>query len=138
MNDLCGTKDAPLHLSYSFHQALYGIHTITQRSEQAGQALFAFPAMGKPREVKIKKPEELAKLMRKQSEYSVSVVEQLHRTPIRISLLSLVLSSEPHRKALLMLLNEAYLLMMSPFRKSDWADQATMSLTEGRGHYTYP
>jgi len=78
--------------------------------------------MGETREVKIKKPEELAKLMRKQSEYSVSVVKQLYRTPIRISLMSLVLSSEPHRKASLMLLNEAYLLTMSPFCKSDWAD----------------
>lgn len=62
---------------------------------------------------------ELAEFLRlmKQSEYSV--VEQLHRTPIRISLLSLVLSSEPHRKALLKVLNEAYLLMMSPLRNSE-------------------
>ena len=40
---------------------------------------------------------EFLKLM-KHSEYSV--VEQLKKTPARISLLSLILSSEPHRKAL--------------------------------------
>ena len=42
----------------------------------------------------------------KHSEYSV--VEQLKKTPARISLLSLILSSEPHRKALQKVLNEAY------------------------------
>ena len=48
---------------------------------------------------------EFLKLM-KHSEYSV--VEQLKKTPARISLLSLILSSEPHRKALQKVLNEAY------------------------------
>ena len=42
----------------------------------------------------------------KQSEYDV--VEQLKRTSVRISLVSLILSSEPHRKALQKVLNEAY------------------------------
>lgn len=42
----------------------------------------------------------------KQSEYDV--VEQLKKTPARISLLSLVLTSELHRKALLKILDEAY------------------------------
>ncbi|XP_073261997.1 uncharacterized protein [Populus alba] len=48
---------------------------------------------------------EFLKLM-KHSEYSI--VEQLKKTPSRISLFSLILSSEPHRKALQKVLNEAY------------------------------
>ena len=42
----------------------------------------------------------------KQSEYSV--VERLHRTPVQISLLSLVLRSEPHRRTQAKVLNEAH------------------------------
>ncbi|XP_027368366.1 uncharacterized protein LOC113874337 [Abrus precatorius] len=42
----------------------------------------------------------------KQSEYQV--VEQLNRTPVKISLLSLLLNSEPHRKILMRVLNEAH------------------------------
>jgi hypothetical protein len=48
---------------------------------------------------------EFLKLMR-HSEYSM--VEQLKKTPARISLLSLILSSELHRNALQKVLNEAY------------------------------
>jgi hypothetical protein len=48
---------------------------------------------------------EFLKLMR-HSEYSV--VDQLKKTPARISLLSLMLSSELHRNALQKVLNEAY------------------------------
>ena len=48
---------------------------------------------------------EFLKLM-KHSEYDI--VEQLKRTPAKISLLSLVLNSESHRKALQKVLNEAY------------------------------
>ncbi|XP_073268737.1 uncharacterized protein [Populus alba] len=48
---------------------------------------------------------EFLKLM-KHSEYSV--VDQLKKTPARISLLSLILSSELHRNALQKVLNEAY------------------------------
>jgi hypothetical protein len=48
---------------------------------------------------------EFLKLMR-HSEYSV--VDQLKKTPTRISLLSLMLSSELHRNALQKVLNEAY------------------------------
>ncbi|XP_029128963.1 uncharacterized protein LOC114916440 [Cajanus cajan] len=50
--------------------------------------------------------DELLKYIR-QSEYSI--VDQLHRTPAKITLLSLILSSEPHRQALLKVLNEAYM-----------------------------
>jgi len=42
----------------------------------------------------------------KQSKYDV--IEQLKKTPARISLLSLMLTSKPHRRALLKMLNEAY------------------------------
>ncbi|XP_019460104.1 PREDICTED: uncharacterized protein LOC109359865 [Lupinus angustifolius] len=42
----------------------------------------------------------------KKSEYRV--VDQLNRTPVRISILSLLMSSEPHRKVLMEILNCAY------------------------------
>ncbi|KAA3482495.1 gag/pol polyprotein [Gossypium australe] len=42
----------------------------------------------------------------KHSEYSV--VEQLHKQPVRISVLALLSSSEVHRKALMKVLNETY------------------------------
>ncbi|KAL4348719.1 hypothetical protein GQ457_17G013990 [Hibiscus cannabinus] len=42
----------------------------------------------------------------KHSEYSV--VEQLHKQPARISVLTLLLSSEPHRNALLKVLNQTF------------------------------
>ena len=42
----------------------------------------------------------------KHSEYNV--VEQLNKTPTRISLLSLLTSFEPHRDALMKVLNQAY------------------------------
>jgi hypothetical protein len=48
---------------------------------------------------------ELLKLM-KHSEYSV--VKQLKKISARISLMSLILSSEPHCNALQKVLNEAY------------------------------
>jgi len=53
------------------------------------------------------KTNEFLKLM-KHSEYSV--VEQLKKFLAIISLLSLILSSEPYRKALQKVLNEAYML----------------------------
>jgi len=49
------------------------------------------------------KEEEFLKIM-KQSKYEV--IEQLKKTLARISLLSLILTSETHRKALLKMLNE--------------------------------
>jgi hypothetical protein len=42
----------------------------------------------------------------KHSEYCI--VDQLKKTPARISFMSLILSSEPHRNALQKVLNEAY------------------------------
>ena len=49
--------------------------------------------------------EDFLKIM-KQSEYDI--LEQLKKTPARISLLSLILVSEPHWKELLRVLKEAY------------------------------
>ena len=42
----------------------------------------------------------------KHSEYSI--VEQLHKLPAKISLLALMLNSEPHREAVLKILKQAY------------------------------
>ncbi|KAJ9189093.1 hypothetical protein P3X46_000424 [Hevea brasiliensis] len=50
--------------------------------------------------------EELLLQIMKQSEYDV--VEQLRKTPARISLLSLILSSEVHRQALQKILDQAF------------------------------
>lgn len=52
-----------------------------------------------------KNVEEFLKIV-KQSEYKI--IEQLNRTPARISLLSLIMSSEPHRAALLHILEQAH------------------------------
>ena len=49
--------------------------------------------------------EELLRLIRN-SYYKV--VDQLNQTPSKISILSLLLSSEPHRRAMLKILNEAH------------------------------
>ncbi|XP_012461631.1 uncharacterized protein LOC105781657 [Gossypium raimondii] len=57
----------------------------------------------------------------KHSEYSV--VEQLNKQPARISVLSLLLNSEPHRNALLKVLNQAYLANNVSVEKLDrWAN----------------
>ncbi|KAJ9190649.1 hypothetical protein P3X46_001829 [Hevea brasiliensis] len=53
-----------------------------------------------------KEEEELLLQIMKQSEYDV--VEQLRKTPARISLLSLILSSEVHRQALQKILDQAF------------------------------
>ena len=42
----------------------------------------------------------------KHSEYNI--VEQLHKLPNKISLLALMLNSEPHREAVLKILKQAY------------------------------
>ncbi|XP_040964610.1 uncharacterized protein [Gossypium hirsutum] len=55
------------------------------------------------------------------SEYSV--VEQLNKQPARISILSLLLNSEPHRNALLKVLNQAYVANNVSVEKLDrWAN----------------
>jgi len=63
------------------------------------------------KELEVNKPvteeetNEFLKLM-KHSEYCI--VDQLKKTPAKISIMSLILSSEPHRNALQKVLNEAY------------------------------
>ena len=42
----------------------------------------------------------------KHSEYNI--IEQLHKLPTKISLLALILNSEPHREAVLKILTQAY------------------------------
>ncbi|XP_022764236.1 uncharacterized protein LOC111309440 [Durio zibethinus] len=63
------------------------------------------PEEDQPKPVSEREVCEFLKLV-KHSEYSV--VEQLNKMPARISLLSLLLNSEPHRNALLKVLNQAY------------------------------
>jgi len=53
----------------------------------------------------VNEPEEFLKII-KQSEYSV--VDQLNKTPARISLLALLLNSESHRESLLKALSQSY------------------------------
>ncbi len=54
-----------------------------------------------------KEEEELLLQIMKQSEYDI--IEQLRKTPARISLLSLILSSEVHRQALQKVLDQAFM-----------------------------
>ena len=53
----------------------------------------------------------------KHSEYSI--VEQLHKLPAKISLLALMLHSEPHREAMLKVLKQAYIPHNAPIDKID-------------------
>jgi hypothetical protein len=71
-----------------------------QRKAKGKEGFDVTEEINKP--VMKEKTNEFLKLMK------YSVVEQLKKTPARISLLSLILSSEPHRKALQKVLNEAY------------------------------
>ena len=53
----------------------------------------------------------------KHSEYSI--VEQLHKLPAKISLLALMLNSEPHREAVLKILKQAYVSHNASVNKID-------------------
>ena len=53
----------------------------------------------------------------KHSEYSI--VEQLHKLPAKISLLALMLNSEPHREAVLKISKQAYVPHNAPIDKID-------------------
>ena len=53
----------------------------------------------------------------KHSEYRI--VEQLHKLPAKISLLALILNSEPHRKAMLIVLKQVYVPHNTPIDKID-------------------
>ena len=48
-----------------------------------------------------------------------SIVEQLHKLPAKISLLALMLNSEPHREVVLKILKQAYVLHNAPIDKID-------------------
>ena len=64
------------------------------------------PSIAEPKKVVSEKEAcEFLKLI-KHSEYSI--MEQLHQQPAKISILALLLNSEPHRAALLKVLNQAY------------------------------
>ncbi|XP_052485191.1 uncharacterized protein LOC105778992 [Gossypium raimondii] len=76
-----------------------------------------------PSEQEVKKPvndEEAHEFFKfiKYSEYNV--VEQLHKQSARISVLSLLLNSEPHRNTLLKVLNQAYVANNVSVEKIDW------------------
>ena len=53
----------------------------------------------------------------KHSEYSI--VEQLHKLSAKISLMALMLNSEPHREAMLKVLKQAYVPYNAPIDKID-------------------
>ncbi|XP_073267150.1 uncharacterized protein [Populus alba] len=76
-----------------------------QRKAKGKDIVDAFKGMEVNKPISEDESNEFLKLM-KHSEYSV--VDQLKKTPARISLMSLILSSELHRKALQKVLNEAY------------------------------
>ncbi|KAA3465816.1 hypothetical protein EPI10_000955 [Gossypium australe] len=79
-----------------------------------------------PSEQGIKRPvneDEAHEFLRfiKHSEYNI--VEQLNKQPAKISVLSLLLNSEPHRNTLLRVLNQAYVPSNVPVEKLDrWAN----------------
>ena len=62
------------------------------------------------------KAEEFLKFI-KHSEYSI--VEQLHKLPTKISLLALMMNSEPHREAILKVLKQAYVPHNTSIEKID-------------------
>ena len=63
-----------------------------------------------------KKADEFLKFI-KHSEYSI--VEQLHKLPAKISLLALMMNSEPHREAVLKVLKQAYVPHNASIEKID-------------------
>ena len=57
------------------------------------------------KEVSLEEASEFLRIIQ-QSEFKV--IEQLNKTPARVSLLELLMSSEPHRALLVKVLNEAH------------------------------
>ena len=72
-----------------------------------------------------KKASEFLKFI-KHSEYNV--VEQLNKLPFRISLLALLLKSEPHHKDLMRVLSEAYVAHNISVEKVDLVSNITFSI----------
>ncbi|KAL5127961.1 hypothetical protein HKD37_14G040300 [Glycine soja] len=84
--------------------------------EQDGEAPHAsnkdIPAKGLPEKKDGKKEvslEEASKFLRIIQQSEFKVIEQLNKTPARVSLLELLMSSDPHRALLVKVLNEAHL-----------------------------
>ncbi|XP_040955950.1 uncharacterized protein [Gossypium hirsutum] len=77
-----------------------GASTEMQKREKA---IVPEPLINEP--IKEEEAKEFLKFL-KHSEYSV--MEQLHKQPVRTSVLALLLSSEAHRSALMKVLNETY------------------------------
>ena len=63
-----------------------------------------------------KKADEFLKFI-KHSEYNI--FEQLHKLPAKISLLALMLNTEPYREAVLKILKQAYVPHNAPIDKID-------------------
>ncbi|KAH1202900.1 hypothetical protein GmHk_17G049251 [Glycine max] len=83
--------------------------------EQDGEAPHAsnkdIPAKGLPEKKDGKKEvplEEASEFLRIIQQSEFKVIEQLNKTPARVSLLELLMSSEPHRALLVKVLNEAH------------------------------
>ncbi|XP_052486317.1 uncharacterized protein LOC128041055 [Gossypium raimondii] len=88
--------------SYDTQAELPGEKTLMVE-QRKGKAVKSEPLVNEP--IKEEEANEFLKFL-KHSEYSV--VEQLYKQPARISVLSLLLSSEVHRNALMKVLNETY------------------------------
>nr|XP_009776970.1 PREDICTED: uncharacterized protein LOC104226638 [Nicotiana sylvestris] len=87
----------------------------TQGLTHSGRC-FAPEELGKAKPLKdspilVKKPvteEEAEEFLRKMKVHDYSIVEQLKKTPSQISLLSLLIHSDKHRRALMKILNESH------------------------------
>ncbi|XP_038715080.1 uncharacterized protein LOC120008778 [Tripterygium wilfordii] len=94
-----------------------GVSRITRTGRVYSREESDDPMSGAEAERKRKgKDVEFLKIIR-QSEYMI--VDQLKKTPTKISILELIMSSEPHRKVLLRMLNQAYVSEKIPTESFD-------------------
>ncbi|KAH1205604.1 hypothetical protein GmHk_16G046272 [Glycine max] len=108
--------------------------------EQDGEAPHAsnkdIPAKGPPekkdgrKEVSLEEASEFLRIIQ-QSEFKV--IEQLNKTPARVSLLELLMSSEPHRALLVKVLNEAHADMKRSIAGRKNNGQSSRWRQEGEG-----
>ncbi|KAH1194007.1 hypothetical protein GmHk_19G054905 [Glycine max] len=108
--------------------------------EQDGEAPHAsnkdIPAKGPPeikdgrKEVSLEEASEFLRIIQ-QSEFKV--IEQLNKTPARVSLLELLMSSEPHRALLVKVLNEAHADMKRSIAGRKNSGQSSRWRQEGEG-----
>ena len=107
VNDIMGTGGLT-HSGRSYAPSLSRVKGGKEGTEQSDvEVTILKKKVKKPLNELISKAEanEFLKFI-KHSEYSI--VEQLHKLPTKISLLSLVLNFEPHREAMLKVLKQAY------------------------------